>query len=231
MRGKERSKQRSFEQARHVGKGMICATTALIVLALNQGGIKVPIEATKEKAGTIFKTEEAIFRREGSPPSPKEQAGCRVSLFTSWPHCSKSCGTGYHTRKRKVVQYPAPGGQPCPHLLETETCYQSCRLQANLVGNGNAQRLRTQREKRHKTDCLVGAFSSWPICSQQCGTGTHTRRRKVLEFPTMGGKNCPHLLETETCNEGRCSLHASTKHISVHSIRHQYTTGKTDTVH
>eukprot|EP01060_Flectonema_neradi_P009552 TRINITY_DN167_c0_g1_i3.p1 TRINITY_DN167_c0_g1~~TRINITY_DN167_c0_g1_i3.p1 ORF type:complete len:614 (+),score=130.17 TRINITY_DN167_c0_g1_i3:78-1844(+) len=59
----------------------------------------------------------------------KDPVDCEVSDW-SYSSCSSSCGTGYQTRTRTVVQEPMYGGAQCPPLTEVVTCNtQSCGLE------------------------------------------------------------------------------------------------------
>lgn len=47
---------------------------------------------------------------------------CRVSDWSPWSACSKSCGIGEMTRRREVIKHARRGGQLCPPLVETKWC-------------------------------------------------------------------------------------------------------------
>ncbi|XP_021913714.1 uncharacterized protein LOC110826907 [Zootermopsis nevadensis] len=47
---------------------------------------------------------------------------CRVSDWTQWGPCSKSCGIGEMTRRREVIKHARRGGIVCPPLQETKWC-------------------------------------------------------------------------------------------------------------
>ncbi|XP_069791231.1 thrombospondin type-1 domain-containing protein 7B isoform X2 [Narcine bancroftii] len=49
-------------------------------------------------------------------------------------------------------------------------------------------------------DCVVSEFSSWSACSKGCGKGLQHRVRSVLSPPLYGGKSCPSLTETKSCD-------------------------------
>ncbi|KAK8734062.1 hypothetical protein OTU49_005995 [Cherax quadricarinatus] len=46
---------------------------------------------------------------------------CRVSEWSEWSNCSKTCGIGEQIRTRTVVRH-ARRGRPCPNLQETKWC-------------------------------------------------------------------------------------------------------------
>lgn len=56
---------------------------------------------------------------------------CRVSDWSPWSACSKSCGIGEMTRRREVLKHPRRGGRLCPPLMETKWCgsARSCNKQ------------------------------------------------------------------------------------------------------
>lgn len=47
---------------------------------------------------------------------------CRVTEWSEWSACSKSCGIGEMQRKREVVKHARRGGRLCPALTETKWC-------------------------------------------------------------------------------------------------------------
>ncbi|GLV44174.1 M-spondin [Carabus blaptoides fortunei] len=47
---------------------------------------------------------------------------CRVSEWSPWSSCSKSCGIGEMQRRREVVKHARRGGKLCPPLVETKWC-------------------------------------------------------------------------------------------------------------
>jgi len=53
-------------------------------------------------------------------------------------------------------------------------------------------------------DCEVGSWTSWSGCSKICGGGTQTRSRKVTQERNNGGKKCPSLEQTRSCNTQGC---------------------------
>ncbi|VEN36281.1 unnamed protein product, partial [Callosobruchus maculatus] len=58
-------------------------------------------------------------------PYPKKirpPRDCRVSAWSEWSTCSKSCGIGEMQRRREVVKHARRGGRLCPPLVETKWC-------------------------------------------------------------------------------------------------------------
>jgi hypothetical protein len=48
--------------------------------------------------------------------------GCVVSSWSAWSACSSECGDGVRSRTRTIVSPATPGGNPCPALIQRETC-------------------------------------------------------------------------------------------------------------
>ncbi|XP_043832277.1 somatomedin-B and thrombospondin type-1 domain-containing protein [Dromiciops gliroides] len=49
--------------------------------------------------------------------------------------------------------------------------------------------------------CIVGEWSPWSSCTEQCKPATRMRRRYVQQEPQNGGEPCPHLEERAGCLE------------------------------
>ncbi|XP_053684654.1 spondin-2 [Sabethes cyaneus] len=47
---------------------------------------------------------------------------CRVSSWSRWSACSRSCGLGKRTRTRVVLSQAKNQGKECPHLMQTQWC-------------------------------------------------------------------------------------------------------------
>lgn len=47
---------------------------------------------------------------------------CRVSHWSEWSACSKTCGIGEMHRYRKVIRHGKRGGRPCPALQQSKWC-------------------------------------------------------------------------------------------------------------
>jgi len=114
---------------------------------------------------------------------------CIVSHWMGWRECSKSCGGGVQVRKRIVLQPRAHDGVGCPLLEEQQSCNNaSCAV-----------------------DCVVRSWSTWSSCSLSCGTGgSRTRSRRIDVAVQHGGKPCPGVSESASCDLGPCPLHCQT---------------------
>ncbi|XP_020817387.1 INO80 complex subunit D [Drosophila serrata] len=54
--------------------------------------------------------------------SSQRRRDCRVSHWSEWTTCSKSCGIGEMHRYRKVIKHGKRGGRPCPALQQSKWC-------------------------------------------------------------------------------------------------------------
>ncbi|XP_076810330.1 spondin-1-like, partial [Clavelina lepadiformis] len=112
---------------------------------------------------------------------------CRVSSWSAWSHCDKSCGTGGRRQTRTITQTAKFGGRACPRLAEVEGCH----------------------EKVCPVHCKVSDWSTWSDCNQSCGNGTQKRRRNIKHEARHGGTLCPaedDLLETKLCKVKDCPI-------------------------
>lgn len=122
-----------------------------------------------------------IHNDDGSRACP-QLVHCKVSQYSEWSNCSESCDKGISTRFRSVIRHPKHGGDKCPVLNETKTCF------------------------KRKCDCAVSEWSKWSVCDQECGGGNYHRFREILREPMGKGLSCPALNESRTCNEQRCAF-------------------------
>jgi hypothetical protein len=121
-------------------------------------------------------------------PTTLPPVNCVVNDWSSWSTCSANCGGGTQTRTRNVITPAQNGGNSCPVLSETQPCNtEQCVIQSPPV------------------NCLVGDWSSWSMCSANCGGGTQTRRRNIITPAQNGGNSCPVLSETQPCNTQQCA--------------------------
>lgn len=109
---------------------------------------------------------------------------CVLSAWGSWSTCSKSCGTGTQTREKTAVVKAAFGGKACQSQLETRSCSAiSCPV-----------------------DCEVSNWGAYDSCSKSCGGGVAIARRSVTRAALYGGKPCPSLTTSLSCNTPICPI-------------------------
>lgn len=102
---------------------------------------------------------------------------CRVSGWTAWSSCTRSCGGGSTTRTRRKTSSASCGGS-CPYnLVETKICNTHCC----------------------SVDCVY-TWGAWSIC-KGCGNSTQTRVPKIIKQNSCSGRACP-TNETRSCNTG-----------------------------
>ncbi|KAH8233474.1 hypothetical protein KR026_008628 [Drosophila bipectinata] len=76
------------------------------------------INATQLQQSQVI-TGGGAARRRGSQQRRRD---CRVSHWSEWTACSKSCGIGEMHRYRKVIKHGKRGGRPCPALQQSKWC-------------------------------------------------------------------------------------------------------------
>jgi hypothetical protein len=110
---------------------------------------------------------------------------CSVA-WQEWSACSATCGVGRQIRGHKTVVSARHGGKRCP-----ETKSRVCNLSKCLTN-----------------DCKVSPWGAWAACSGTCGAGVTTRMRTMVDKPSEGGKSCPPLSESKSCeNKVECAVH------------------------
>ena len=106
---------------------------------------------------------------------------CVTSGWTEWDTCSRQCGGGIQGRTRSISSAPTPPNA-CPALEEARECnVHPC-----------------------PSDCIVGEWSGWDLCSVECGPGITHRWRPVLQNASGAGSPCPTLFELDSCNNRVC---------------------------
>jgi len=111
---------------------------------------------------------------------------CTVSTWGPYipATCPVSCGGGILTRTRNITQQPSSNGQQCPPLQDSISCNtNSCPI-----------------------NCVQTPWSSFSLCSKQCGPGTQTRTSTILTFPAFGGLPCNATSDTQPCNLQACPV-------------------------
>jgi len=110
---------------------------------------------------------------------------CLWSEWADWEGCSQSCDGGKTSRYRSVAQLRNSAGAECaPPGSQTESC-----------GMVSCPR-----------DCVMEDWSAWDPCDVSCGTGGTQRTRKVLRYPSYGGRECEALHQQQACHQGPCPV-------------------------
>jgi len=168
---------------------------------------------------------------------------CKLTAFSAWSKCTKSCNKGTTTRSRKAVTLPGFGGAKCAHLSETYHCnYLACPVDcvagswspwtacSKTCGTGYQQRSRrvsksafggqacaggTYESKACNSspcpiDCVFTAFEKWSACSRTCGVGSRSTVRQITVDAAYGGKACPAIVKSEDCNSHTCPTDCQT---------------------
>jgi len=115
---------------------------------------------------------------------------CKMSAWTKYTTCSKSCGKGAQTRTRKVLTSVKHGGKKCS---ATTGQTRNCNKQACPV------------------DCVTSKFGAWESCTVSCGGGGQNRRRSITKHPQFGGKKCAQLVNARKCNTAPCPIDCQLK--------------------
>jgi hypothetical protein len=109
---------------------------------------------------------------------------CVEGEWSAFGACSKSCGTGNKSRQRAINVDAAHGGVACGTTEDSATCNtHDCPV-----------------------DCVVGEWEAFGACSLSCNGGSKTAVRTATTLPKLGGKPCPALSKTATCNAQECPI-------------------------
>lgn len=88
---------------------------------------------------------------------------CKWGQWSDFSACSVTCGGGYKTRDRQVVQSPSCGGKLCEALPMAESV--PCNMEeCSALGC---------------VDGVWGNWGPWTGCSAECGGGTSSRERCI----------------------------------------------------
>jgi len=79
------------------------------------------VKAQVDCGHTNFSCNE-VCQPEGLPYTYVKPVDCKMSGFTKWSACSKSCGVGKSVRTRFPEVLPRGGGKSCPATTETKDC-------------------------------------------------------------------------------------------------------------
>ena len=109
-----------------------------------------------------------------------KRTDCKLSQWSAWAACSRTCKGGTTTRTRTIVSDASCGGSCSPHPMnETRSCniQQCCPV-----------------------DCAY-SWSAWSACTG-CGISTKSRTPFIKVRNSCNGKACPGK-ETQSCKTGK----------------------------
>uniref|UniRef100_A0AAR2LAI8 Thrombospondin type-1 domain-containing protein 7A n=1 Tax=Pygocentrus nattereri TaxID=42514 RepID=A0AAR2LAI8_PYGNA len=108
-------------------------------------------------------------------PCPSD---CKLSEWSNWSRCSKSCGSGVKVRSKWLREKPYNGGRPCPKLDHVNQVYEVVPCQS---------------------DCgqyvwVAEPWSVWKVSNvdlkENCGEGVQTRKVRCMQN-TIDGPSDP----------------------------------------
>eukprot|EP00929_Paragymnodinium_shiwhaense_P041808 TRINITY_DN21711_c0_g1_i1.p1 TRINITY_DN21711_c0_g1~~TRINITY_DN21711_c0_g1_i1.p1 ORF type:complete len:1837 (-),score=319.72 TRINITY_DN21711_c0_g1_i1:105-5615(-) len=98
---------------------------------------------------------------------------CNFEDWAEWSVCTTTCD-GVKKRERRIKEYGKGQGQSCEgHLKETEACEIGCGHHVEPA-----------------VDCDFEEWSDWTSCTAACGTGQHSRGRRIKSHAANGGTQC-----------------------------------------
>lgn len=114
-------------------------------------------------------------------------SNCKVGDWSGWSSCSATCGPGYKSRFRDIVQRRLNCGLGCRgNLTEVTTC---------------------QEQPCGCIDCVWGDWHDWSECTKLCNGGQRYRFRNITRWPRPGCRACDavHKVFVEPCNTQQCT--------------------------
>jgi hypothetical protein len=111
---------------------------------------------------------------------------CKMTHWSKFSACTKTCGNGEHFRTRKVKGRAAFGGKSCGHKMEKAFCNTApCPI-----------------------DCKITKWSKFSKCSKNCAGGKKTRKALKWSTPLFAGRQCTVKDRTLTtaCNTEKCGI-------------------------
>lgn len=143
----------------------------------NQGRARAPVVATAYGGKSCPSLTDA--RKCNTHACPRN---CDLSWFSDWQACTATCGHGTQVRTRTVVNEAANGG----------TCH------------GALSEIRPCNEGTCPVHCEVSEWTRWTACTKSCGGGSKERTRSVFTAANNLGRECPNLMDSESCNAHPC---------------------------
>jgi hypothetical protein len=109
---------------------------------------------------------------------------CKVTAWSKFTTCTKTCGTGIKTAVRKVTKKPNSCGKKCPALRKETSC----------------------ATKACPVNCVLSSWQKWNKCSASCGGGKQKRMRSVTRAASAGGLKCGVKKNTRDCGAANCPV-------------------------
>jgi len=117
-----------------------------------------------------------------TPKSTEVNKHCKLSIWSGYTVCSKSCGGGVQSKFRVVLSAHSGNGK-CPNTKFVRKCNTgSCAV-----------------------DCTVGRWGKYNTCTKSCGGGHQYSKRRILTG-SRSGKKCPALVRSRRCNLVPCPI-------------------------
>jgi len=114
---------------------------------------------------------------------------CQWSLWSAWSACTAPCN-GHQERNRAIEKFADNGGPAC---AGAERDIRACNLHSQACQESSPR------------DCVLGTWSAWTTCTQQCDGGQHFRSRQVKVSAQNFGRPCKgSLQQSKGCNSKPC---------------------------
>eukprot|EP00397_Hematodinium_sp_SG-2012_P006578 GEMP01006612.1.p1 GENE.GEMP01006612.1~~GEMP01006612.1.p1 ORF type:complete len:1075 (+),score=211.21 GEMP01006612.1:97-3225(+) len=133
-----------------------------------------------------------VSELEGCEESPcGVPVDCKWGTWSNFSACSATCGGGYKTRDRQIMQAPSHNGKLCEPLHKSESVPCNMR-ECNIAG------------------CVDAEWGSWDDsfgeCSASCGGGYQSRSRCIKVHGNHCGKSLSgEMTDYKSCNEHPCN--------------------------
>ena len=152
------------------------------------GGVQSRIRTTTKQAQNGGAACSGSLQEQQSCNPQPCPVDCKLSDWSNWSGCSKTCGGGTQTRTRSITQQAQNGGAACNGPTQEQ---QSCNTTACPV----------------PADCKLSGWSAWSGCSKLCDSGIQTRTRSITQQAQNGGTACSNglLQEQQSCNTVTCA--------------------------
>eukprot|EP00931_Biecheleriopsis_adriatica_P037977 TRINITY_DN21785_c0_g1_i2.p1 TRINITY_DN21785_c0_g1~~TRINITY_DN21785_c0_g1_i2.p1 ORF type:complete len:1661 (-),score=280.93 TRINITY_DN21785_c0_g1_i2:68-5050(-) len=123
--------------------------------------------------------------------TPCPHKDCTFSAWDKWSTCSDRC-SGHQERSRGFQTFAVGGGKACTGQTKE---LRPCRLTNSTFC----------LSLKDSVDCKLSQWSTWSVCTRECGGGQRMSTRQVYRHPVAGGKPCADSLKkVEPCNMIYC---------------------------